>query len=67
MPSHQQRRHATSLAIALRAQRMTLIAYLQMKVDEADWHGVADAAMDLRELEVALRLTSGESAAHHWV
>ncbi len=27
------------------------LAYLQMKVEERDWHGVADAATDLRELE----------------
>ena len=25
-------------------------AYLLLKVDEEDWHGVADAAMDIREL-----------------
>lgn len=25
--------------------------YLLMKVETRDWHGVADAAMDLRELE----------------
>jgi len=25
--------------------------YLMMKVKERDWHGVADCAMDLRELE----------------
>ena len=29
--------------------RATLILYLRMKTDEEDWHGVADAAMDLRE------------------
>lgn len=32
-------------------QRATYIAYLQMKVAEADWHAVSDAANDLRELE----------------
>jgi hypothetical protein len=25
--------------------------YLRLKVCEQDWHGVADAAMDLRDLE----------------
>lgn len=30
--------------------------YLQMKVEEKDWHGVMDAAADLRELEVAKRM-----------
>lgn len=28
-----------------------LIAYLEMKVQERDWHGVSDAANDLRVLE----------------
>lgn len=28
-----------------------LVDYLKMKVEQADWHGVADAANDLRELE----------------
>lgn len=31
--------------------RETLIAYLKLKVEEADWHGVSDAANDLRVLE----------------
>jgi hypothetical protein len=35
-------------------ERETLIAYLKMKVDQADWHGVSDAANDLRVLEAAL-------------
>ena len=37
-------------------QRHALVAYLQSKVDAHDWHGVADAAMDLRELDAALRM-----------
>lgn len=36
-------------------QRQTLIDYLLHKVEIADWHGVADAAMDLRELEAEKR------------
>lgn len=27
-----------------------LVSYLKLKVSEKDWHGVADAAMDIREL-----------------
>ena len=27
--------------------------YLKMKVDERDWHGVSDAANDMRDLEAA--------------
>ena len=37
-------------------QRETLIEYLEMKVSVEDWHGVADAAMDLRELDVRLKV-----------
>lgn len=32
-------------------QRSVLIEYLQVMVARGDWHGVADAAMDLREME----------------
>lgn len=28
----------------------TLVAYLEVKVYECDWHGVSDAANDIREL-----------------
>lgn len=31
-----------------------LIQYLKMKVDEKDWHGVSDAANDIRVLEAKL-------------
>lgn len=29
--------------------------YLQLKVEERDWHGVMDVAADLRELEILLK------------
>ncbi len=32
-------------------QRRILREYLQVMVARGDWHGVADVAMDLRELE----------------
>lgn len=32
-------------------RHLALVAYLKMKVEEADWHGVSDAANDLRVLE----------------
>jgi hypothetical protein len=41
---------------AINLRKATMIHYLQMKVNEQDWHGVADAAMDLRELEVELKM-----------
>jgi hypothetical protein len=28
-----------------------MIAYLLLKVKQKDWHGVSDAAMDIREME----------------
>lgn len=40
----------------LREQKAALIAYLKSKIAAEDWHAVADAAMDLREAEVALRM-----------
>lgn len=43
----------TALA-KLRSKRAKMIAHLNLKVEEGDWHGVADAAMDLREIEVAI-------------
>jgi len=36
--------------------RNQLIHYLQMKVSQEDWHGVADAAMDLREVDAKLEI-----------
>lgn len=36
-------------------QRRILIEYLKAKVELSDWHGVSDAANDLRELEAAQR------------
>lgn len=30
--------------------------YLLMKYQQGDWHGVADAAMDIREMEAQLRV-----------
>jgi hypothetical protein len=31
-----------------------LVDYLKLKVEQQDWHGVADAAMDIREIEAKL-------------
>lgn len=31
------------------------IAYLKLKVDGADWHGVQDAASDLRDIEAEMK------------
>jgi hypothetical protein len=34
-----------------RMHRQTLIKYLELMVSRSDWHGVSDAANDLRVLE----------------
>lgn len=41
--------------VRLRNAKAGLILYMRMKVDLEDWHGVADAAMDLREIEAQLK------------
>lgn len=38
----------------MKAKRARLVAYLIDKVSDEDWHGVADAANDLRELDATL-------------
>lgn len=45
MPTHKQK---------LLNRRHILINYLLMKVEAEDWHAVADASMDLRELDAEL-------------
>lgn len=35
----------------LQSQRGNLIRYMRDKMTEEDWHGVADAACDLREID----------------
>jgi hypothetical protein len=41
---------------ALVASRKSLMDYLLQKHQQEDWHGVADAAMDLREIDAKLEL-----------
>lgn len=38
-----------------REHREILVAYLRVKVEVEDWHGVSDAANDLRELDAEER------------
>ena len=33
-----------------------LVAYMLRKIGSEDWHGVADAAMDIREIDAKLEL-----------
>lgn len=39
----------------LATERRALIEYLKVKTQAEDWHGVSDAANDLRELEARAR------------
>ena len=40
----------------LEVKRVRLHDYILSKLDDRDYHGIADAAMDLRELEVEVKL-----------
>jgi hypothetical protein len=40
----------------LKSQIESLVAYMRIKIDQADWHAVADAAMDIRELEAKIKV-----------
>ena len=42
----------------LEQRRASMINYLKLKIEEEDWHGVADAAMDLREIEAKIEMVS---------
>lgn len=44
--------------------RELLIEYMQLKISEEDWHGVADAAMDLREMDAFQRGLNHEVQCH---
>ena len=35
----------------LKDRRKVMIGYLNVKVREEDWHGMADGAMDLRDID----------------
>lgn len=40
--------------MTLEEQRAALITYLKAKLEQCDWHGVSDAANDLRVLEAQI-------------
>jgi len=41
--------------LQLHAERAEILRYLRVKADVEDWHGVCDAANDLREIDAELR------------
>lgn len=48
----------------LRKRRAIIVADLLSKAEAEDWHGVADAAMDLREIDAKLDVLA---PPQHWV
>lgn len=40
-------------------RRTVLIAYMKTAIDEQDWHGVSDAANDIREVDAEIRGING--------
>lgn len=42
----------------LKLKKLGMVAYLKLKLDSEDWHGVQDAASDIRELEAMIRVLS---------
>lgn len=42
--------------MTLEIKKKILTEYLKMKVFDEDWHGVSDAANDLREIYIAIKL-----------
>jgi hypothetical protein len=47
--------HQGDAIVSYEEQRAILIQYLQVMIARCDWHGVADVAMDLREMEAEQR------------
>lgn len=39
----------------LEYRKSIMLDYLLMKIEEEDWHGVVDAAMDIRDIEAEKR------------
>lgn len=46
-------------------QKQVLVEYLKMKVYREDWHGVSDAAMDIREIEKEIE--KGKNDGKHYL
>lgn len=44
----------------LARRREIIIADMKLKTEAEDWHGVADGAMDLREIDATLALLAAQ-------
>jgi hypothetical protein len=53
MPWTHRNRTPRALPMDYEQKHLALIAYLRVKVDEGDWHGVSDVANDLRVMEAS--------------
>lgn len=40
----------------LQYQINSLVTYMELKIHQRDWHGVADSAMDIRDLEAKIEV-----------
>ena len=55
----------------LEQRKAIILSDLKMKVEAEDWHGVADAAMDLREIEAQIKcipvaMQTAARCEHEW-
>lgn len=48
----------------LQEEKEQLIGYMKSKIKSEDWHAVSDAANDLREIEVELKLLNDKERSH---
>lgn len=53
---------STALLAEIKIKQVRLHDYVRMKLDEHDYHGVADAAMDLCELAVLYEIVTRQRA-----
>ncbi len=44
------------MAASLLREKETMVLYLRLKLDQRDWHGVCDAANDIRDIDAKLEL-----------
>lgn len=50
---------------SLQRRRTVTISDLLVKADNEDWHGVADAAMDLREIDAQIAVLQAALQLHY--
>lgn len=47
---------SSSELVKLWSRRGRMVEYLQLKMEEQDWHGVQDAGSDLREIDAMIKV-----------